>query len=99
MVVEDNRSLQNYLESLLSPFYKVATAENGQEALDKLENTSFSPSLILSDVMMPVMDGFQLLTELKTSDKLRHLPVVMLTARADIQDKLKALRIGVMIIY
>jgi len=45
--------------------------------------------------MMPVMDGYQLLETLKSNDATRHLPVVMLTARADMQDKLKALRIGV----
>ncbi len=45
--------------------------------------------------MMPVMDGFQLLKKLKSDDRYRHLPVIMLTARADMQDKLKALRIGV----
>ena len=45
--------------------------------------------------MMPVMDGHQLLTHLKSDDTTRHIPVVMLTARADFQDKLRALRIGV----
>jgi DNA-binding response OmpR family regulator len=51
--------------------------------------------LILSDLMMPVMDGFQLLEKLKAEDATRQLPVIMLTARADLRDKLKALRIGV----
>ncbi|MFT5166005.1 MAG: signal transduction histidine kinase/CheY-like chemotaxis protein [Saprospiraceae bacterium] len=53
------------------------------------------PSLILSDIMMPVMDGYQLLKILKSEDDFRHIPVVVLTARADLRDKLKALRIGV----
>jgi len=53
------------------------------------------PNLILSDLMMPVMDGHQLLEKLKSDDATRHLPVIMLTARAEVQDKLKALRIGV----
>jgi len=55
----------------------------------------FTPDLILSDIMMPVMDGFQLLEKLKSDDRYRHIPVVMLTALADIRDKLRALRIGV----
>lgn len=64
-------------------------------------NTSISglspklPDLILSDLMMPVMDGYQLLERIKSDDATRHIPVVMLTARAEAQDKLKALRIGV----
>ncbi len=49
----------------------------------------------MSDLMMPVMDGYQLLGKLKSDDRYRHIPVVMLTARADLRDKLKALRIGV----
>jgi signal transduction histidine kinase/DNA-binding response OmpR family regulator len=58
-------------------------------------HSSFNPDLILSDLMMPVMDGYQLLEKLKSNDSTRNIPVIMLTARADIQDKLKALRIGV----
>ena len=53
------------------------------------------PDLIISDLMMPIMDGFQLLEKIKSKDNLRHLPVIMLTARADVKVKLKALRIGV----
>lgn len=68
-------------------------------SINKPENayseTMSSPDLIISDVMMPVMDGFQLLESLKASDKWRHIPVVMLTARAELEDKLTALRIGV----
>ena len=53
------------------------------------------PSLIISDIMMPEMDGYQLLEKLKGSDQFRGIPVIMLTALADLKDKLKALRIGV----
>ncbi|MEK7253656.1 MAG: ATP-binding protein, partial [Bacteroidota bacterium] len=110
LVVEDNPSLRDYISLLLAEKYHVVTAENGQEALEGMryevggmqsEHTSIPhtsyliPDLIISDIMMPVMDGFQLLEKLKGDDQLRLLPVVMLTARADMQDKLKALRIGV----
>lgn len=94
LVVEDNPELQDYISLILSEKYNVITAGNGQEALNpklKIENCK----LILSDLMMPVMDGFQLLEALKSDDATRHIPVIMLTARAETRDKLKALRIGV----
>ncbi|MFT5913210.1 MAG: DNA-binding response OmpR family regulator/anti-sigma regulatory factor (Ser/Thr protein kinase) [Paraglaciecola sp.] len=99
LIVEDNYSLRDYLETILTPHYQIETAKNGQVALDILENNKTSktpqPDLILSDIMMPVMDGYELLTILKSKADYRNIPVIMLTARADIQDKLKALRIGV----
>lgn len=68
----------------------------GATAPSSLPTAHFKlPDLILSDIMMPVMDGFQLLEKLKSDDRYRHLPVVMLTALADKQDRLRALRIGV----
>ena len=113
LIVEDNHSLRDYIQSILSPFYNTITAENGQAALKALcpsvesstvpgqgtdkavELPTANCQLIVSDIMMPVMDGFQLLEKLKSDDRYRHLPVVMLTARADMQDRLRALRIGV----
>lgn len=95
LVVEDHESLRDYIRLILSASYEVITAENGLAALSLLERTDKLPDLILSDVMMPKMDGFQLLERLKGDDRWRHLPVVMLTARADLHDKLRALRIGV----
>lgn len=101
LVVEDNSELQDYLRLILSEHYNVLTAEHGQAALDCLLPTADRPlptancQLILSDLMMPVMDGYQLLEKLKSNDATRHIPVIMLTARADVRDKLKALRIGV----
>lgn len=102
LVVEDNLDLQEYISLILSDKYKIITADNGRQALDFLNEQALSAKggadniqLILSDLMMPVMDGFQLLEQLKTTETTRHIPVIMLTARADIQDKLRALRIGV----
>lgn len=98
LVVEDNVSLRDYLQLILSADYRILTAENGQEALhlmDTLHQARTLPDLIISDIMMPVMDGFQLLERLKKDPHFRPIPVVMLTARADAQDKLRALRIGV----
>lgn len=94
LVVEDNPDLQAYLRLVLGERYRLLTAGNGQEALERLRTTG-NISLVLSDLMMPVMDGLQLLERLKADDATRHLPVIMLTARADARDKLRALRIGV----
>ena len=99
LVVEDNYSLRSYLNFILSEDFLVLTAENGQEALITLDQISQEkkelPDLIISDVMMPIMDGFKLIELLKTNENLWLIPVVMLTARAEIEDKLTALRIGV----
>ncbi|MEL6942688.1 MAG: ATP-binding protein, partial [Bacteroidota bacterium] len=97
LVVEDNSSLRDYLYTILSPHYRVSLAENGVKALAFLQESKEIdlPKLILSDIMMPEMDGYQLLEILKSKEKFRALPTIMLTARADAQDKLKALRIGV----
>ncbi|MCB9352328.1 MAG: response regulator [Lewinellaceae bacterium] len=96
LVAEDNPGLQDYLRLVLSEKYEVIITGNGQAALEALASSPPGRiGLILSDLMMPVMDGYQLLETLKSNDATRHMPVIMLTARADAGDKLKALRIGV----
>ena len=94
LVVEDNRDVRDYLLLLLGTDYELVAAENGRAALDQLR---LHPEidLVLSDIMMPVMDGFELLSRLKGDDTTRHLPVVLLTARAKAEDRLLALRTGV----
>ena len=94
LIVEDNQSLRAYLVLILQDKYTVIKAENGQVALELLKK-GLRPSLILTDVMMPVLNGYQLVNILKSDDELCSIPVIMLTARAEMQDKLKALRIGV----
>ncbi|MEM7371405.1 MAG: tetratricopeptide repeat protein [Bacteroidota bacterium] len=97
LLVEDNHSLRTYIQTVLANRYQISSAENGKIALELLEEEAFRNSidLIISDVMMPVMDGFQLLEHVKEDPLLRSIPVVILTARAEMVDKLKALRIGV----
>lgn len=94
LVVEDNPDLQTYLRVILQEQYRVAVAGNGEEALEKIYS-GMPFDLVVSDLMMPVMDGYQLLERLKSEDVTSHIPVIMLTARAEARDKLKALRIGV----
>ena len=94
--MEDNPDLRTFISQLLSDYYEVTTAENGAEAFELLTNgTKYQPALIISDIMMPIMDGYQLLEKIKNTVNLRHIPVIMLTARVALDDKLKALRIGV----
>jgi signal transduction histidine kinase/DNA-binding response OmpR family regulator/ligand-binding sensor domain-containing protein len=97
LVVEDNASLREYIQILLED-YDVIAAENGQIALEKLSDctqTGRPVNLVISDIMMPVMDGFALLKTLKEHDDYRHIPVIMLTAHQKADVKLEALRIGV----
>ena len=96
LVVEDNEDLQAFLQEVLAPEHTVHCVSNGEQALAWLADPQHAhPALIISDIAMPVMDGFALLEALKSDDAYRHIPVVMLTARAEEKDRLKALRIGV----
>ena len=95
LVVEDNLEVQSFLSSLLSNKYQVVTAKDGQEALRYLQQKDKAIDLILSDVNMPVMNGYELLAALKEDKKLRQLPVIMLTAKTRERSKFKALRMGV----
>ena len=102
LIVEDNRSLRDYLGLIIREHYQVFSAANGKLAWEALTRVGEEgalldrmPDLIISDIMMPEMDGYQLLEKLKSNDSLYHIPVIMLTARAEMEDKLNALRIGV----
>ena len=98
LVVEDHPILQQYLLELLSDQYHVTLMSNGAEAvnyLSALEEDDHLPNIIISDLMMPVMDGYELLERLKSHSQWQQIPTIMLTARTNIKDKLKALRIGV----
>ncbi|UOE50070.1 response regulator [Mucilaginibacter sp. SMC90] len=95
MLVEDHHEMAAYIADILRPLYRLITANNGREALKKLQELPATPSLIISDVMMPEMDGFTLLETLKQSPAYCNIPVIMLTALADTRHKLKALHTGV----
>jgi len=95
MIVEDNHEMARYIADVLNPTHTLVVANNGIEALNMLNTMQALPQLIISDVMMPEMDGFTLLETLKQSDTFCTIPVIMLTALTDNQHKLKALNIGV----
>jgi YesN/AraC family two-component response regulator len=92
LIVEDNKDVVEYLETILKKTYKVELASNGKIGIEKARKTI--PDIILSDVMMPQMDGFEMLEMLKTDIRTDHIPVVILTARGDFDSKLIGLEFG-----
>ena len=93
LVVEDNKTLRRLLEYRLGKVFDVAVAENGQRALEAVE--ARVPDLIVSDIMMPVMDGFALLAALRADPATQAIPFVFLTAKSDDLSRQKGLRKGV----
>ncbi len=92
LIVEDNTEMQNYIQQILSDEFELLKANNGKEALEAMED--FAPDLIISDIMMPVMDGMELLQHLKEDERLRFKSVIMLTAKSSQETKLEALQFG-----
>ncbi len=94
LVVEDNQELQKYIRLLLEDEYTVHTAENGQIALQDLENSP-NTQLIISDLMMPIMNGYSFVEKVKNQKNTQNIPVIILSARTELESKLKALRFGI----
>ncbi len=92
LIVEDNSDVVQYLHAILKTEYRVEVAGNGSVGVEKA--LELIPDIILSDVMMPVMDGIGLLERVKNDIRTSHIPVVMLTAKADIDSRLAGLERG-----
>ncbi len=92
LIVEDNIEMRGYIQQVIGNEFKIKICANGAEALEQLQH--FQPDLIISDVMMPVMDGIQLLQEVKSRPDARNISFVMLTARRSQELKLEALNMG-----
>ena len=92
LIVEDNKDMLAFVVRQLSPLYNVFTAENGVEALKILEKESIS--LVISDVMMPEMDGLELCHRLKSDLDYSHIPVILLTAKTTLESKIEGLEQG-----
>ena len=93
LIVEDNRDIALYLKSLLIEHYNVITARNGSEGLEAAEKNV--PDMVITDLMMPVKDGYELVCEMKQSRLLNHIPIIMVTAKTTDEDHMKSLRCGV----
>lgn len=94
LLVEDNKDMAEYvLELLAAHKFDCKLAKNGKEALEVLER--YQPDIIISDIMMPEMDGLELLYELKKSEQLRSIPVMFLSAKSDLEGRIESFRLGV----
>ena len=94
LVVDDEDRNLRLMEAMLLPLgYQVILAQNGEEAFEKVKETP--PDVILLDVMMPKMDGFEVAQRLKSNEETRIIPIVMVTALREVEDRVKALEIGV----
>ncbi|MBK9488321.1 MAG: response regulator [Haliscomenobacter sp.] len=92
LIVEDNENVVQYLKICLEEQYRVSIARNGQLGIDQaLEQI---PDLIISDVMMPERDGFDLCKTLKSDMRTSHIPIILLTARADMNSRIEGLEGG-----
>lgn len=92
LVVEDNEDLRQYIQSQLEDEFKIIEAIDGAEGVEIAHREI--PDLIISDVMMPKMDGYHLCQVLKSDEKTCHIPLILLTARADMSSKLVGLETG-----
>lgn len=92
LVIEDNRDVRTYLQAILAPYYKVLTASNGEEGLKICIEQI--PDLVVTDIMMPMMDGFELIEQLQAHDLTTHIPIIALTAKNTDEAKLKTIQRG-----
>ncbi|MGN0048154.1 MAG: two-component regulator propeller domain-containing protein [Bacteroides sp.] len=92
IVCDDNLDMQHFLHDVLQDIYEVTCAGNGQEVLDLMKDRL--PDLIISDVMMPVMDGLELCRRIKQELRTSHIPVVLLTAKSETADQVEGLENG-----
>lgn len=93
LVVEDNEDIRFYLKENLKESYEVVEAFNGKEGLEKAR--SLMPDLVVSDVMMPQMDGIEMASKLKSETVTAHIPIILLTAMGSEEKQLEGLKVGV----
>ncbi|MFM8426744.1 MAG: response regulator, partial [Chloroflexota bacterium] len=92
LIVEDNPGILSYLQTCLQPFFHLLLASNGQEGID-IANQKI-PDLILTDLLMPILDGLSFSQAIKTNPLTNHIPIVMLSAKTEIHDRVSAQQHG-----
>jgi DNA-binding response OmpR family regulator len=90
--VEDNKEILSFIQRELWPNYQTRFALNGQQALEVLEKENVQ--LVISDIMMPVMDGIELCRKIKTDIQYSHIPIILLTAKNSLHSKIEGLEVG-----
>ena len=93
LIVDDARANIDMLKGILKPDYKLGIALDGEQALEAARSSS-PPDLILLDIMMPGMDGYEVCRRLKTDEKTRHIPVIFVTGKGQAQDETQGLEVG-----
>lgn len=92
LIVEDNRDVRAYVRTILDEQYIIKEAQDGQEGIEKA--LKYIPDIVITDVMMPRKDGFELCSLLKSDERTSHIPIIMLTAKADLDSRLVGLAKG-----
>ncbi|PZR28125.1 MAG: two-component system response regulator [Citrobacter freundii] len=92
LIVDDHKEILDFVSAFLSEKYTVLTAPNGQQAMNIIEKETVQ--LVVSDIMMPVMDGYKLCANIKSNFEYSHIPVILLTAKNTLQSRIEGLETG-----
>ena len=92
LIVEDNQDICNYIAESFSDDFEVKTAANGEQGMEQALNSI--PDIIVSDIMMPVMNGIMMCKILKEDVRTSHIPIILLTAKDSLQDKEEGYQVG-----
>lgn len=92
LIVEDNEQLRGFLHSVLGKRFAIIEAEHGGKGFEAAQKEL--PDFILTDIMMPVMDGVEMTKKLRDNEETSHIPIILLTAKTDMQSKIECLKIG-----
>ena len=93
VLVEDNVPIRTFIKNLLQPTYKIVEANNGEEGIEHAKKVI--PDLVITDVMMPKLDGISMVRVLRDDEKTSHIPIIILSGKATLEDKLEGLETGI----